>query len=89
VVKPIVKTWIEEPGQGTGRRGNRSDVASLVPVAGEASISQVVGNGQTAMLFANDVIDFATEESIVLVDKAYSQRRSALRTTSRRNSTGM
>ncbi len=67
MVRPVVKTRIEQPSEGACRRENRADIASFVAIAHEARVCQIVGNCQAAVLLADDVVDFSAEEGIVLV----------------------
>ena len=70
VLVPRVCAWIEEASQLTGIRGNRGQVGALVPVAERTGVSQVPLHRLAAVLLADDVVDLAAEEGVILVNEA-------------------
>ena len=69
VFRPAVGAWVEEASELASSR-NRANIASFGAVAERASISEVVRRSRTAVLYADDVIDFAAVEGICLGDEA-------------------
>ena len=70
MISPKIWTGIEESREEAGSVDNRSDVAAFRPITKGTGIRQVFGRGLAAVFFADDVIDFATEEGVFLVDQA-------------------
>lgn len=70
MVPPIIDAWIEEASElaGVGRKG--ADVGPLETIAKRTSVSQIVGNGETTVLFGNDVIHLASQVGVILVNQA-------------------
>jgi hypothetical protein len=70
MISPKVCTGIEESREEAGSVDNRSDVAAFRPIAKRAGIRQIALRRLPAVFFADDVIDFAAEEGVFLVDQA-------------------
>ncbi len=86
MVCPGIRAGIEEPHEGPRALHDRPNVAAFCAIAEGARIRQVVDLCLSAVLFTDDVIHFAAEEGIFLMDQAiFTQRESARIATSRRN----
>lgn len=69
VLRLFIRAWVEEARQNSSRR-KRADVAALVQIAERASQRQIIRLDQAAVLLADDVVNVAAEEGVVLVDEA-------------------
>src|SRR4051794_1850549 len=70
VIAPSILAWIEEADQRARFRDDRSDIAPLVAIAGEAGICEIALLGRPSMLLADDVIHLTAEKRIVRADEA-------------------
>jgi hypothetical protein len=61
MIAPGVDSRIEEADQVAGRDQDRAQVASLIPIARQARMGQVLDDRQATVLLADDVIDLAAE----------------------------
>jgi hypothetical protein len=70
VIPPALGARIEEAYPFISTGYDRGDVASLVPIADEACIREVVLTRWPTMLFADDVIDLTSEKCVFSVNEA-------------------
>ena len=68
--RPTIGARIEKSREDTCGWDKGTYVAAFRPIAKRAGKRQVFGLGLTAMLFADDVINFTAEEGIVLMNQA-------------------
>jgi len=70
MISPKVRTGIEKSSEETCLMDNRSDVAAFRPIAKRTGVRQIAFCRLPAVFLADDVIDFAAEESVFFVDQA-------------------
>lgn len=70
VLRPVVIARVEEAGELPALRCDGAEIAALAPVAEQTGEGKVIRFRRPAMFLADDVIDLAAEEGIVLVDEA-------------------
>ena len=70
VLAPLVRPAVKKANERAALPINRRDVTPLGAVAKYTGVCQVMGLGWSAVLFADDVIDFAAVEGICLGDEA-------------------
>ena len=64
MLRPFVGSWIKEPHEDTALPMYRANVTSFRLVAKQTGVAQIICLCWPTMLFANNMIDFATEEGI-------------------------
>jgi hypothetical protein len=69
VIGPLVGARIEESANAAGS-SNRANVTPFVTIAVQTRISQIFGGCRSAVLFANDMIDLASEIGNLFVNEA-------------------
>ncbi len=69
MIHPGVFERMEESDKRAGSRRKGADIAAFVQIAEQAGISEVICMRRPTVLFADDMINLAAEEGVILMDQ--------------------